>query len=231
MRNPGKLVVAFVITLTLSALVGCQRGGNAAQSAPAAVNGPEGQPAQAAADSGPAAKSAQDPMHPVVAIETSLGSFSVRLDAEKAPVTVENFLSYVASNFYDQTIFHQVLTGYPKLALGGAFTPDAMEKKARTPIYNEAHNGLKNRRGTIAMARLPDDVNSATSAFYVNLADNQVLDHKDRTVDGYGYCVFGEVVEGLDVVERIAQVPVRDTEKLEHVPVQAVLIKSTHRIR
>ena len=170
-------------------------------------------------------------MHPQVLIETSLGNFTVRLDMQKAPLTVDNFLAYIASRHYDQTIFHQVAKEYPRVILGGAFTAEMVEKKARTPVRNEADNGLKNRRGTIGMARQADTPDSATCHFYVNLADNKVLDYTDRTPEGYGYCVFGEVTEGLDVAERIGQVPVHDTDKFQHLPAETVAIKSVRRIK
>jgi cyclophilin family peptidyl-prolyl cis-trans isomerase len=214
----------------LLAAVGCQRGSNDGQPA-ASVPGPNGP--QAGSDgsaSGGAAKA--DPAHPVVVIDTSLGSFTVRLDAEKAPLTVENFLRYVASKHYDGTIFHQVQKDYPKVVLGGAFTPDLKERPVRNPpVFNEAHNGVKNRRGTIAMARQPDLADSATAMFFINLADNEILDYKGRTAEAYGYCVFGEVTEGLDVVESIAQVPVHDTQRLQHTPVDPIVIKSVQRLR
>ncbi len=213
----------------LLATVGCQRGSNSGQP-PAAVPGPNGPQAGSDGSAGDSAKS--DPAHPVVVIDTSLGSFTVRLDAERAPLTVENFLRYVASKHYDGTIFHQVQKNYPKVVLGGAFTPDLKERPAcNSPVRNEAHNGVKNRRGTIAMARQPDLADSATAMFFVNLADNEILDYKDRTAEGYGYCVFGEVTEGLDVVESIAQVPVKDTQRLQHTPVDSIVIKSVQRLR
>jgi peptidyl-prolyl cis-trans isomerase A (cyclophilin A) len=211
--------------------VGCKKGDT---SQPTAATEGNAAAANTAGNPAPATpKVEQDPLHPVVTIETSLGAFKVRLDAEKAPITVNNFLDYVAAHHYDQTIFHQVLGGkeYPRVVIGGAFTADLVEKKAGVPIRNEAHNGLKNRKGTIGMARQPDAIDSATCHFYVNLADNAVLDHKDRTAEKYGYCVFGEVVEGFDVIEQIGQVPVRDADKFDRLPAQTVAIKTARRIK
>ena len=122
----------------------------------------------------PGQKPASDPLHPVVVIETSLGNITVRLDAEKAPLTVDNFLSYVGAGQYDQTIVHQVYKGQGFLA--GGYGTNLVEKPGRTPVRNEAHNGLKNRRGTIAMVRLPDAIDSATCQFFINVADNPALD-------------------------------------------------------
>jgi cyclophilin family peptidyl-prolyl cis-trans isomerase len=210
--------------ISLLAAVGCQRGGQP----PAAVHGPQtGQPG-----SPPGSSAKPDPMHPVLVFDTSMGSFTVRLDADKAPLTVDNFLGLVAAKHYDGTIFHQIQKGYPKVVLGGAFTPDLKEKPVSThAIRNEADNGLTNRRGTIAMARQPDVIDSATAMFFINLGDNEVLNYKDRAAEHYGYCVFGEVTEGLDVVESIAQAPVRDTPKSPGTPTDIIAIKSIQRLR
>jgi cyclophilin family peptidyl-prolyl cis-trans isomerase len=155
----------------------------------------------------------------------------VRLDAEKAPLTVENFSNYVARGQYDLTIFHQVLRDPLQIVLGGGYTADLKEKSPLTPIRNEAHNGLKNRRGTIAMARRPDHQDSATCQFFINIADNDVLNFKARTPEGYGYCVFGEVTEGMDVVDRIAKIPVCDKDQFRNLPVETVVIKSVRQVK
>ncbi len=168
-------------------------------------------------------------VNPTVRIDTSHGAFTVELDSQHAPITVDNFLSYVESGHYDQTIFHQVVEGY--MALAGGFVANYTEKPALTPIRNEAHNGLSNKRGSIAMARQFDVIDSSTSQFFVNLGDNAALDHKSRTVEEYGFCVFGQVTDGLDVVEKIAKAPVHDLEGFESTPRQAVTIKSARRLR
>ena len=218
--------------VVLPIVSGCGGDGDGAAAETAAIDGSAGRKGQPGTHAGgSASRTRADPLHPTVVIDTSLGSISVRLDAEKAPLTVGNFLSYVDSGHYGQTIFHQVIKDYPKVVLGGAFTQQMSEKKARTPIYNEARNGLKNRRGTIAMGRQADAIHSATCYFFLNLSDNEVLDHKDGTLEGYGYCVFGKVTQGLDVADKIAAVEVHDTEQFERIPVQTVLIRSIRRIR
>ena len=176
-------------------------------------------------------KSDQDPQHPIYEFETSQGRFLVRLDAEKAPLTVDNFRNYVARGHYDLTIFHQVLKGSLQIVLGGGYTADLKEKATLTPIRNEAHNGLKNHRGTIAMARRPNDEDSASGQFFINIADNDALNFKSRTPEGYGYCVFGEVTEGMDVLDRIAKSPVHNVDKFKDLPVETVVIKSVRQVK
>ena len=220
MQHAHKLIVTCLATIFLLA-AGCQR--NAPTEPTAAVRGPEDRPAAA---------NRQDPLHPVVVFDTTAGSFTVRLDAEKARLTVDNFLRYVNNQYYDGTIIHQVQKNYPMVVLGGAMTRDLKEKTGQNlPVRNEADNGLKNRRGTIAMARRPDVIDSATAMFFINLSDNAVLDYKDRSPDRYGYCVFGEVTEGLDVVDNIAQVAVHDTPQATSTPVNVIAIKSVKQIR
>jgi len=169
------------------------------------------------------------PTGPFVALEVTqgrnaLGTITVALNPEKAPITVKNFLGYVRSGYYDGTVFHRVIPGF--MVQGGAFTPDIKEKPAGEPIKNEASNGLRNSRGTIAMARL-DAPNSATSQFYINLRANHTLDYAIR---GAGYAVFGEVVEGMDVVDRIATVPTTRRGPYENVPEVAVVIKQAREV-
>ena len=141
--------------------------------------------------------------HPRVKVDTNLGSFVLELYPEKAPKTVDNFLRYVRDGFYDGTIFHRVIDGF--MIQGGGFTPDYQRKPTRAPIPNEADNGLKNVRGTIAMARTMDP-HSATAQFFINVKDNPFLDHTSPTPRGWGYAVFGKVVEGMDVVDKIKSV-------------------------
>ena len=142
--------------------------------------------------------------NPRVLLSTSLGKITLELDAAKAPVTTDNFLEYVRSGHFDGTTFHRVIPGF--MIQGGGFTADMAQKPTRPPIANEADNGKKNDRGTIAMARTSDP-NSATSQFFINLASNAFLDHKGKTAHGWGYAVFGQVAAGLEVVDHIAQVP------------------------
>ncbi len=161
--------------------------------------------------------------NPMVLISTSLGDIKVELDAQKAPATVQNFLSYVNDKFYDGTTFHRVIPGF--MIQGGGMDKDMKEKATKAPIKNEAGNGLKNLNGTIAMARTSDP-NSATAQFFINTKDNAFLDHRDDSVQGYGYAVFGKVVDGMDVVKKIEAV--QTTTKMPHqnVPVTPVVIES-----
>lgn len=166
---------------------------------------------------------------PEVTIVTSLGDIRVRLNAEKASETVDNFLySYVERGFYDGTVFHFVQDGF--IALAGGYDAELKAKEARPPIRNEAGNGLKNLRGTIAMSRHPAYADSATSQFYFNLVDNPSLDQTDpEKGETFGYCVFGEVVEGFDVVQKIAKVEVHDSGEFTKVPVTPIVIQSVQR--
>ena len=166
---------------------------------------------------------------PVVVIETSLGDISVELEPEKTPLTVSNFLDYVDSGFYDQTIFHQVMPAYA--ILGGSYTADLKEKETQTTVRNEADAGLANTRGTIAMARLPETIDSATSQFFINLVDNPDLDHKGRDAAEYGYCAFGRVVKGMDVADKISKVKVENSGEFQQKPVEAVVIKRIRRAK
>ncbi len=160
-----------------------------------------------------------------VELETSLGRIVVELNAEKAPISTENFLEYTDDGFYDGTIFHRVIPNF--MIQGGGFTRDMRQKPTRGGIANEAANGLKNRRGTIAMARTADP-NSATSQFFINVVDNPSLDHP--SFDGHGYAVFGLVVEGMDTVDAIRQVETRRQHGHNDVPVETVMILSARRV-
>lgn len=168
---------------------------------------------------------------PEVVIKTSHGSIRLKLNAAKAPRTVDNFLyNYVQDGYYDQTIIHYVEQGY--LLAAGGYDTRFEEKRTHTPIPCEAQNGLQNRRGTIAMARHPDFAHSATSQFFINLADNNMLDCQPTADDSVnGYCVFGEVIEGMDVLDKIAAVPVHDQEGFPRTPVEPVLIESILRVK
>ncbi|OIR02664.1 peptidyl-prolyl cis-trans isomerase A precursor [mine drainage metagenome] len=157
---------------------------------------------------------------PRVELVTSLGTIEVQLDPQRAPKTVANFLQYVKSGFYGGTIFHRVIPGF--MIQGGGFTPDMQQKPTQPPIPLESRNGLKNLRGTIAMARTANP-NSATSQFFINLVDNPALDYPQP--DGHGYAVFGQVIKGMDVVDRIAKVPTQDAGPYQNVPVTPVVIK------
>jgi peptidyl-prolyl cis-trans isomerase B (cyclophilin B) len=160
---------------------------------------------------------------PQVRIETNFGDIDLELDSEKAPNTVANFLSYVADGFYDGTIFHRVIDGF--MVQGGGMDADMNQKSTKDTIENEANNGLSNSIGTVAMARTGDP-HSATAQFFVNVSDNTFLDHKDPSEQGWGYCVFGRVVDGMDTVNKIKNVETTVRNHMRDVPAENVEIKS-----
>jgi cyclophilin family peptidyl-prolyl cis-trans isomerase len=155
-------------------------------------------------------------------IETSMGTITLELDSGKAPITVGNFVKYAKSGHYDGTIFHRVIDGF--MIQGGGFTKDMNQKPTEAPIRNEAMNGLKNQRGTIAMARTME-VDSATSQFFINLVDNSFLDFRNPTAQGFGYAVFGKVTKGMETVDKIAKVQTGSRGMHQDVPVKPVVIK------
>jgi peptidyl-prolyl cis-trans isomerase B (cyclophilin B) len=163
--------------------------------------------------------------NPVVVMETSMGTIKIELYPDKAPITVKNFLGYVDDKFYDGTIFHRVINNF--MIQGGGMEPGMKEKKAKSPIKNEATNGLKNQRYTIAMARTSEP-DSATAQFFINVKDNKFLDNSDAR-DGVGYCVFGKVTEGMDVVDKIKTVRTANRGGHGDVPVEDVVIKTVRR--
>jgi cyclophilin family peptidyl-prolyl cis-trans isomerase len=159
----------------------------------------------------------------MVVLETTKGNVSIELFVEQAPASVENFLAYVDEGHFDGTIFHRVIPGF--MVQGGGFTEDMQQKPTRDPIKNEADNGLKNERGTLAMART-SDIHSATSQFFINVADNAFLDHGGRD---FGYAVFGKVADGMDVVDDIVGVPTGGKGGHQDVPLEPVVIRSAKR--
>ncbi|MCZ7565098.1 MAG: peptidylprolyl isomerase [Burkholderiales bacterium] len=158
----------------------------------------------------------------MVKLHTNLGIITIDVDAERAPETARNFLQYVKDGHYDNTVFHRVIDGF--MIQGGGFERGMRQKPTRAPIQNEAANGLRNERGTVAMARTSDP-HSATAQFFINVADNAFLDHSAPTPQGWGYCVFGRVVEGMDVVERIKGVRTGSNGFHKDVPVEEVVIQ------
>ncbi len=164
---------------------------------------------------------------PHVKLQTSLGDIEVELFDKDTPLTVENFLKYVDEKFYDGTVFHRVIPGF--MVQGGGMTPDLHEKPNRAPIRNEAGSCGSNLRGTLAMART-SVVDSATSQFFINTVDNLFLNHQDNSPRGYGYCVFGHVVKGMDVVDKISAVKTGSSGYYDDVPVQPVVILSVSRV-
>ena len=161
----------------------------------------------------------------MIRFETSLGDFTIELFDKDAPLSAANFLKYIEDEFFDGTIFHRIVPGF--VIQGGGFTEDMEQKKTHPPVKNEADNGRKNARGTLSMART-NDINSATSQFFVNLKDNDFLDHSRGN---FGYAVFGRVTDGMDVIDKIAAVETGRRRGFDDVPVQAVIMKSVRRIK
>jgi cyclophilin family peptidyl-prolyl cis-trans isomerase len=164
---------------------------------------------------------------PIVDVETNHGRFTITLDPAKAPKTVENFLRYVDAKHYDGTVFHRIIPSF--MVQGGGFDEGLNKRSVQAPVQNEADNGLKNTRGTVAMARTSDP-HSATAQFFVNVVDNAFLDHTSKDSQGWGYCVFGRVTEGMDVVDQIKSVKTGSMGPFaKDAPLQPVVIKSVRR--
>ena len=161
----------------------------------------------------------------MIKLETNFGVITIDLDSEKAPLTAKNFLEYVNSGYYDNTLFHRVIDGF--MVQGGGFEPGMMQKPTRSPIQNEAANGLKNEKYTIAMART-SDVHSATAQFFINVADNASLNYTSSTPRGFGYCVFGRVVDGEDVVDKIRKVKTGSRGGHQDVPLEDVVVRKAY---
>jgi peptidyl-prolyl cis-trans isomerase A (cyclophilin A) len=178
-----------------------------------------------AASAQPAAPAAKETPVTII-IETTHGTITAELYADKAPLSVSNFLAYVDSNFYDGTIFHRVIPGF--MIQGGGFTTQMKQKATQAPVKNEADNGLKNERGTLAMARTMV-VDSATAQFFINHKDNGFLNHTAKNPQGYGYAVFGKVTAGMDIVDKIAAVATGNIGSFQNVPTTPIEIKSIRR--
>ncbi|HVY23191.1 MAG TPA: peptidylprolyl isomerase [Steroidobacteraceae bacterium] len=159
----------------------------------------------------------------MIEFKTSKGNFTVELFTDQAPISSENFLAYVDSGHFDGTIFHRVIPGF--MIQGGGFTEDMQQKKTNAPIKNEATNGLRNKRGTLSMART-NDINSATCQFFINLVDNDFLDH---SASNYGYAVFGKVISGMEVIDEIAKVKTGRRNGHADVPVESIIVASATR--
>lgn len=162
-----------------------------------------------------------------VLLETNYGDITLELDKEKAPITVDNFLSYADSGFYDGTIFHRVIDNF--MVQGGGFTPDMSQKKTNAPIKNEAKNGLPNEVGTVAMART-NIVDSATAQFFINVNNNDFLDHKGDNPSAFGYAVFGKVIEGMPIVNRMKAASTTSKNGFQDVPKEPIVIKKVKRL-
>jgi cyclophilin family peptidyl-prolyl cis-trans isomerase len=210
----------MLAALGLVVTIGC---GGGAPPPPAEEPAPSEPAAPAAEAPTPEAAPAPTGSNPMVEMRTSLGTMKIELYPDKAPKTVENFLGYAREGFYDGTVFHRVIEGF--MIQGGGFTPDMTEKETRAPIENEAANGLKNVRGSIAMARTGDP-HSASSQFFINTVDNPFLDFTAESVQGYGYAVFGQVVEGLETLDAIRKVATGSRDGHDDVPSSPVVIES-----
>lgn len=205
---------------------GCSAKGGSGTTPSKAAKAPAASPGTGPATSRRPETSPAKADRPVVVIETSLGMIRAELWADRAPETVANFLRYVDEKFYDGLIFHRVIPGF--MIQGGGFSPEMRSKSTGPEITNEAAADLRNDRGTLAMART-GEINSATSQFFINLVDNDALNHTDNTPRGFGYCVFGKVVDGMDVVDRIAQAPTGNKGPYSNVPVEVIVIKTIRR--
>jgi cyclophilin family peptidyl-prolyl cis-trans isomerase len=220
MHTPGtttRLIwFAFLVLVPATFLAGCR---GRSEKTPQAAS-----PANSAAAARQPAKPINS-KNPVVRIDTSSGPITLTLNGIESPGTVSNFVNYATEGFYDNTIIHYVAPG--QMIVAGGYTSDRQPKPARTPIRNEAHNGLKNVRGTIAMARDPSHIDSATSQFFINLADAPQRDHLGDAPNQYGYCVFGQVTDGLDTADKISQAPTTNLSgDLAQTPDPPVIIKS-----
>ena len=228
-------LIAFVMLVALG--FGCSSGEEAlatedASAAETAPDPEEAAPPPEEATRPPEEESAEEAVedladvgsgYPVVEMRTSMGMIKLELYPDKAPKTVENFLTYVRDGFFDGTIFHRVVPGF--VIQGGGFTPDMTKKETQPPIMNEADNGLRNDRYTICMART-NDPHSATSQFFINTENNDMLNYRSKDVSGWGYAVFGKVTEGTDVIDAIEKVPTSRSVGFSDVPVDAVVIES-----
>lgn len=227
----ARALSAALVMAAIILFVGCSQENTAETAATGGAapgsNGPGGATAAALPKPRPA-PTAELP-DPVVTMHTSLGDVMFRLNQKAAPRTVSNFVDYVLTKHYDGTIIHQIDAGYA--LIGGSYTEKLVQKPVRYPIPSESANGLKNRRGTIAMLRNPADPNSATSQYFINLADNPKLDRSGDKREEAGYCVFGEVIQGLDVLEKIAQVRTADVKGFTKLPTQTVLVQSMSVVR
>jgi cyclophilin family peptidyl-prolyl cis-trans isomerase len=213
----SRLLLLSLVLVSSLALAGC----GAEEDAPPTAN--------IKGEGGKGANTPVDHLHPVVQLQTTAGEILLELDAEKAPVTVANFLAYVNRGHYDGTVFHEVEKGF--IVLGGGYDAHLQEKPTDFACRNEAHNGLKNVRGAVAMARRPDVIDSSTSMFFINVADNKELDYRGDKAEEYGYCVFGKVIDGLAVVDKIASGPTSKVGEFERMPSERVAIKSVRRVR
>ena len=170
-----------------------------------------------------------DSKYPEIVLETTLGPITLRLDSEKAPLTVGNFLNYVERGHYNGTIVHEIHKNY--IALLGGYTENLRERTGDFPIRNEAANGLENKRYSVAMARLPDSIDSATTHFFINLADNVNLNHAGKAADKFGFCVFGEVIAGREIVDQLNSINTKAEQDFPALPTATIAVRNVKRIK
>jgi cyclophilin family peptidyl-prolyl cis-trans isomerase len=221
-RPSGKTILAIPLVCLSLVLAGCSSGD---KELPTASLGSEEAPAT------PAKPQKERPKFnpfPEVEVKTSAGVFTLKLDAQKAPITVSNFLHYVNRGHYDGTLFHEVYRD--SIALAGGYDAKLVLRPTEMSIRNEAHHGQKNLRGTIAMTRLPDGIDSATNQFFINLVDNPSFDYAGQDPSQYGYCVFGEVVSGMETVDAIGKAEVHKTEQFASTPATPIVIESMRQL-
>ena len=229
------LLTLALVVLAACWLTGCGGGAAPEQTSQAAASTPGTDSADPAlpvtATSTRPRPAPPKPVDPIVLLHTSAGDIQIQLFIEKAPRTVDNFLrNYALRQFYDGTVFHHVEAG--SMIIGGGYTEQLEPKETRAPVFNESQNALKNTRGMVAMIRDPDNTHSATSQFFINLADNPALDFEsDESDAAWGYCVFGEVIAGMDVIDRIAQTSVTQQGDFASVPAEPIIITSIEQIR
>lgn len=228
MQTIKTISILLVMTVAAAVVPSCNRAvrPDKARKAKSPVRPDEARKAKSPVQPDKARKGATVVSKPVVIMTTSEGVIKIELWEDDAPVTVANFLRYTDEKFFDGTIFHRVMSGF--MIQGGGFTPDMKQKAVHDPIKNEASASLSNKKGTIAMART-GVVDSATAQFFINHVDNAGLDHRDNTQTGFGYAAFGKVIEGMDVVEKIAAVATKQVGGHGNVPVEPVIIESVRR--
>jgi cyclophilin family peptidyl-prolyl cis-trans isomerase len=213
MKVTALVVLGVVISMVMTAIAAAETGGTKADTTKAPSPEPKSK-IEAKVSPKPTA-------NPAVILETNMGTIKIELFKDKAPISVDNFVSYVKEGYFDGTIFHRVVKGF--VIQAGGITEDMKQKPQKPGVFNEAKNGLLNLRGTLSMART-QDINSGSSHFFINLKDNAFLDHKGEDAKTYGYAVFGKVTEGMDVVDKIAQVDVATKAGFQDVPVKPVII-------
>ncbi len=213
----------------LTGLIGCGQSdsGNSQEAANNSNVNPTVAPGKAATAN--LAAKAMDSKYPEVVLETTLGPITLKLNAEKAPITVGNFLSYVDRGHYNGTIVHEVHKNF--IALLGGFTDDLKERHGDFPIRNEAANGLENKRYTVAMARLPNSIDSATTHFFINLNDNKNLDHVGKDAEKFGFCVFGEVIAGREIVDQLNTIATSSKNDFPALPTATIAVQKAKRIK